>query len=156
MKRKLLATAVFAATVLGCTVPAATERLLDVAIQGVDQAIANADTAKATVLQTLDAQQEAILAAAEGDLRGLAEAGRVKTDDAVELLRATYQQVEILEALRTRMVDDGRVATDNLQAVRELLEDARRLVRYSYSLTDSLDRYTHLLTGGEPPHEQTD
>ena len=145
MIKRLTSLVAFTLGLTGCTLPAATGRLLDAAAAGLDQAVANQKAAHAAIAKGLDAQQGALRDAVEADLRSLAEDDRVPLADAIELLEAHYRQTEALSLARRRHESDSRVAADNLEATRQLVELARRLVLVSTSLRANVQSTVELL-----------
>jgi hypothetical protein len=145
MLRRLIPAIAFALGLTGCTVPAATGQLLDVALAGLDQAVANQKAAQAAAAAGLDAQQDALASAVEFDLRGNATDDKVSLADALALLKAHHQQSQALALARMRHENDARMARDNLAATRELVDQARRLVLVSSTLDAHIARLAALV-----------
>ena len=154
MMRRILAAIVFTATVTGCALPPATVALLDVAADGLDKAVANQQAAQATILAGLDAQGTAALAAAQSDLKANAADDKVALADALALLEAYHDQAEALALVRRRAELDGQRAMDNLDAVRQTVDQTRRLILYSQSMSASLRQYLDQAIGKEPSRDQ--
>lgn len=141
----LAALAALACLSAGCRMPAAGLGVLD----GLDVALGNASAGQSAVaaalIDHLDAQQSALDAAFEADLRHLAAATQpddppaVRLDDVLEAKRLYDSKRREIETGRLAVGDSMDRLAANLSASREMVEMLRQLVRQQNLLAGQAD-----------------